>query len=75
MMGEQVKTEEGGGGGGEAMITHSSANQSPYLQNETVPNYHQYPPPLAKYEDIVSSPKLFMVTLEKLHAIMGTKFM
>ncbi|RDX97866.1 High mobility group B protein 15, partial [Mucuna pruriens] len=34
-----------------------------------------YPPPLAKYEDVVANPKLFMFTLEKLHASMGTKFM
>lgn len=80
MMGEQGKTEEGGGGGGGGgkelgMTSQSSANQSPSLRNETVSNYHPYPPPLAKYEDIVSSPKLFMGTLEKLHAVMGTKFM
>jgi len=38
-------------------------------------SYNQYFPPLAKYEDIVANPQLFMTTLEKLHAAMGTKFM
>lgn len=77
MMGEQGKIEEGGGAGGKefAMTSHFSANQSPSLRNETVSKYHPYPPPLAKYEDIVSNPENFMATLEKLHAVMGTKFM
>ena len=77
MMGEQGKTEEGGGdsGKGLAMTSHFSANQSSSLKNETVSKYHPYPQPLAKYEDIVSNPKNFMATLEKLHAVMGTKFM
>ncbi|CAL0304928.1 unnamed protein product [Lupinus luteus] len=35
----------------------------------------EYPPPLAKYEEVTTNPKLFMLTLEKLHASMGTKFM
>ncbi|XP_058093627.1 high mobility group B protein 15-like isoform X2 [Magnolia sinica] len=39
------------------------------------PNYCPYPPPLAKYEEVLSNGKLFMDTLEKLHATMGTKFM
>ncbi|GAU16549.1 hypothetical protein TSUD_167800 [Trifolium subterraneum] len=39
------------------------------------PISHSYPEPLAKYDDVVANPKLFMVTLEKLHASMGTKFM
>ncbi|KAL8162867.1 hypothetical protein V2J09_014356 [Rumex salicifolius] len=34
-----------------------------------------YPPPLAKYEDLVGNPKLFMDTLQKLHHAMATKFM
>lgn len=34
-----------------------------------------YPQPLAKYEDVKVNPRLFMATLEKLHATMGTKFM
>uniref|UniRef100_A0A7N0RC03 Uncharacterized protein n=1 Tax=Kalanchoe fedtschenkoi TaxID=63787 RepID=A0A7N0RC03_KALFE len=36
---------------------------------------HAYPPPLAKYEDVVANSKFFMTTLEKLHSTMGTKFM
>lgn len=37
--------------------------------------FNQYPPPLAKYEDVVASRQLFMTTLEKLHAAMASKFM
>lgn len=35
----------------------------------------EYPLPEATYEAVVQSPQLFMCTLEKLHASMGTKFM
>ncbi|KAG9446444.1 hypothetical protein H6P81_012572 [Aristolochia fimbriata] len=42
---------------------------------ETQPNFRQYPLPLATYDEVVSNPKLFIDTLEKLHAKMGTKFM
>lgn len=42
---------------------------------EASSNYHPYPSPLAKFDDVAASPKLFMDTLEKLHASMGTKFM
>ncbi|MED6143102.1 hypothetical protein PIB30_003379 [Stylosanthes scabra] len=38
-------------------------------------NSHQNPAPLAKYEEVTTNSKLFMSTLEKLHADMGTKFM
>ncbi|KAI3469981.1 hypothetical protein Pfo_026644 [Paulownia fortunei] len=38
-------------------------------------SYHPYPPPLATYEDVVGSRDLFMDTLKKLHASMGTKYM
>lgn len=41
----------------------------------SIHNCHVYPAPLAKYEDVVADPKLFLHTLEKLHASMGTKFM
>ncbi|XP_057546111.1 high mobility group B protein 15 isoform X2 [Amaranthus tricolor] len=34
-----------------------------------------YPAPLAKYEEVVADPQLFMATLEKFHATMATKFM
>ncbi|KAF5192650.1 High mobility group b protein [Thalictrum thalictroides] len=37
--------------------------------------HYVYPQPLAKYEDIVANPKVFMNTLENLHATMRTKFM
>lgn len=37
--------------------------------------YHSYPPPLATYEDVVTSRDLFMDTLKNLHLSMGTKFM
>ncbi|KAI9196137.1 hypothetical protein LWI28_021312 [Acer negundo] len=36
---------------------------------------HPLPTPLERNEDIVADPKLFMSSLEKLHATMGTKFM
>lgn len=55
------------------MASSSAANQSPKI--EVTPNYIPYPTPLAKYEDVVITQKLFMDTLEKLHAMMGTKFM
>ncbi|KAL3637657.1 hypothetical protein CASFOL_018528 [Castilleja foliolosa] len=38
-------------------------------------NYHPYPSPLTTYEDVVASRDLFMDTLKKFHASMGTKFM
>ncbi|KAL6581994.1 hypothetical protein OROMI_006008 [Orobanche minor] len=38
-------------------------------------NYHPYPPPMATYEDVLGSRDLFMDTLKKFHASMGTKFM
>lgn len=55
----------------------SAANQilMPNGPAVPVPCYFQYPPPLANYEDVVASPKLFMDTLENHHAAMGTKFM
>ncbi|XP_022959291.1 high mobility group B protein 15 [Cucurbita moschata] len=34
-----------------------------------------YPPPQTTYEDIVANPNIFMASLEKLHSVMGTKFM
>ncbi|XP_059630064.1 high mobility group B protein 15 [Cornus florida] len=76
-----VETEGGGGGGGAAaaaksgMASSSAANQSPLTMREAPSNYQPYQAPMAKYEDVVASPKLFMTTLEKLHAAMGTKFM
>ncbi|XP_024444425.1 high mobility group B protein 15 isoform X2 [Populus trichocarpa] len=58
-----------------AMASTSCAKQSPTLMKEPVMNYVQYPAPGATYEDVIVSPKLFMETLEKFHAAMGTKFM
>ncbi|XP_011045686.1 PREDICTED: high mobility group B protein 15 [Populus euphratica] len=40
-----------------------------------VMSYVQYPAPGATYEDVIVSTNLFMETLEKFHAAMGTKFM
>ncbi|KAJ9182438.1 hypothetical protein P3X46_006433 [Hevea brasiliensis] len=57
------------------MASTSCDKQSPVPMKEPVMSYLQYPAPLARYEDVVASPKLFMATLEKLHATMGTKFM
>ncbi|KAL7618179.1 hypothetical protein Lser_V15G02758 [Lactuca serriola] len=37
--------------------------------------YYLYPPPIARYEDVVVNQKLFMDTLGNFHAAMGTKFM
>ncbi|GAB4844087.1 High mobility group B protein 15 [Ancistrocladus abbreviatus] len=71
---EQGKTNEGGGG--KMAVTSSfGGNQSPFPSKVASSIYHQYPPPLAKYEDVVANRRLFMDTLEKLHAAMGTKFM
>ncbi|KAM7488774.1 hypothetical protein LguiB_026258 [Lonicera macranthoides] len=54
----------------------STAKQTPLPIKQAPPlQYRPYPPPLAKYEDVVANPRLFMDTLGKLHAAMGTKFM
>ncbi|CDP11120.1 unnamed protein product [Coffea canephora] len=54
----------------------SSSTTSRTLPLQARPSdYHPYPPPMATYEEVVASPQLFWVTLEKLHAAMGTKFM
>ncbi|MBA0570583.1 hypothetical protein Golob_004214 [Gossypium lobatum] len=57
------------------MASTSFAKQTLVPMKEPVSSYTSYPPPLARYEDVVASPKLFLATLEKLHATMGTKFM
>ncbi|KAI4338345.1 hypothetical protein L6164_016684 [Bauhinia variegata] len=57
------------------MASTSCVTKSPFSKKDAVSNYHQYPPATARYEDVVADPKLFMSTLEKLHATMGTKFM
>ncbi|GMI69967.1 ARID-HMG DNA-binding protein 15 [Hibiscus trionum] len=58
-----------------ALASTSLAKQTLVAMKEPLSSYTPYPPPLAKYEDVVASPKLFLATLEKLHATMGTKFM
>ncbi|KAF7837109.1 high mobility group B protein 15 [Senna tora] len=57
------------------MASTSGAGKTPFPVQEAVSNYHPYPAPLAKYQDVVADPRLFMHTLEKLHTSMGTKFM
>jgi len=57
------------------MASTSCAKQSPLPMREPVMSYVQYPAPWATYEDVIVSTKLFMETLEKFHAAMGTKFM
>ncbi|KAK7310300.1 hypothetical protein RJT34_07727 [Clitoria ternatea] len=57
------------------LMASTSCVRSSLPMKETASIYHAYPPPLTKYEDVVDNPNLFMATLEKLHASMGTKFM
>ncbi|WCJ33199.1 HMG (high mobility group) box protein with ARID/BRIGHT DNA-binding domain [Euphorbia peplus] len=57
------------------MASTSFAKQSLVPMKEAMVNHVQYPAPLGRYEDVAANPKLFMETLEKLHAFMGTKFM
>ncbi|KAK5793852.1 hypothetical protein F383_22153 [Gossypium arboreum] len=57
------------------MASTSFAKQTLVPMKEPVSSYTPYPPPLARYEDVVTSQKHFLATLEKLHATMGTKFM
>lgn len=62
--------------GKQLVVVSSASYDSPQVAaTEASHIYHAYPPPLAKYEDVARDPKLFMETLEKLHTIMGTKFM
>ncbi|KAF5452130.1 hypothetical protein F2P56_027162 [Juglans regia] len=56
-------------------MASASCARSPWPMKEASSNYHPYPLPLAKYDDVAASPKLFMDTLETLHASIGTKFM
>ncbi|KAJ8755461.1 hypothetical protein K2173_019259 [Erythroxylum novogranatense] len=57
------------------MASTSCAKQNQLQTKEVGMKHLQYPTALAGYEDVVASPKLFMSTLEKLHASMETKFM
>nr|DAD23948.1 TPA_asm: hypothetical protein HUJ06_025411 [Nelumbo nucifera] len=56
-------------------VSPSTYYDSPLPIREAPPNFHLYPPALAKYQDVVANPTLFMDTLQKLHAAMETKFM
>ncbi|KAI5415216.1 hypothetical protein KIW84_040600 [Lathyrus oleraceus] len=57
------------------MTSTSCVIKSPLAMKETGSSCGQYPPPMATYEEVVDNPKLFLHSLEKLHATMGTKFM
>ena len=59
------------------MASASCVSKSPLPMKDAAAasGYCLYPPPLARYEEVANNPKLFMSTLEKLHASMGTKFM
>ncbi|GLT68627.1 hypothetical protein SLA2020_408380 [Shorea laevis] len=57
------------------MASTSYAKHGPVPMKEPASGYNPYPAPLARYEDVVASPNLFMSTLENLHAAMSTKFM
>lgn len=57
------------------MAMTSSSSAATANHNASPVRYRPYPQPLARYEDVVASGKLFMDTLGKLHATMGTKFM
>ncbi|KAJ1385815.1 High mobility group box domain [Sesbania bispinosa] len=53
------------------MASTSCVSKSPLPMTEAASSSSVYPPPVAKYEEVVSNSKLFMFTLEKLHAAMG----
>ncbi|KAK6914309.1 High mobility group box domain [Dillenia turbinata] len=57
------------------MASSSAATRSATPVKEASSNFHLYPSPASKYEEVVASPTLFLSTLEKLHQSMGTKFM
>ncbi|KAL3507335.1 hypothetical protein ACH5RR_032717 [Cinchona calisaya] len=62
-------------GGMKMAMTSSSITRSPLPLQARPFDYNRYPHRMATYEEVVASPQLFLVTLEKLHAAMGTKFM
>ncbi|CAA6659799.1 unnamed protein product [Spirodela intermedia] len=56
----------------------SSSPLTPMAQKDAASdanNYNPYPPPVAKYEEVIADRELFIKSLEKLHATLGTKFM
>ncbi|KAI3723427.1 hypothetical protein L2E82_34990 [Cichorium intybus] len=57
-------------------MTTSSSTENKFsvpVKDKTM-QYYLYPPPVGQYEDVMASYKLFMDTLGKFHAAMGTKF-
>ncbi|PNX70437.1 high mobility group B protein 15-like, partial [Trifolium pratense] len=56
------------------MASTSCVTKSPLPMKETALSHGEYPPAMATYEEVVDNPKLFMLSLEKLHALMCTKF-
>ncbi|XP_010274039.1 PREDICTED: high mobility group B protein 15-like isoform X2 [Nelumbo nucifera] len=69
--------EDGVGGRRESAVVSPSSRcyESPLSASEAPANFSPYPSALAKYQDVAANRQLFMDTLEKLHATMGTKFM
>ncbi|XP_029130549.1 high mobility group B protein 15 isoform X2 [Cajanus cajan] len=57
------------------MASTSCVGNTSLPMKDAASSYHAYPLPLAKYEEVIDNSQLFMFTLEKLHASMGTKFM
>jgi len=57
------------------MASTSGVGNSSIPIRDVASSFRAYPPPLAKFEEIVDNFELFKFTLEKLHASMGTKFM
>ncbi|KAL4578439.1 hypothetical protein LXL04_014562 [Taraxacum kok-saghyz] len=57
-------------------MTTSSSTENKFsvpIKEKTI-QYYLYPPPIGQFEDVMASYKLFMDTLGKFHAAMGTKF-
>ncbi|XP_057426994.1 high mobility group B protein 15-like [Lotus japonicus] len=57
------------------MASTSCISTSPLPMNEGAPSYIAYPPPLTEYKNVVDDATLFLSTLEKLHADLGTRLM
>ncbi|XP_022964253.1 high mobility group B protein 15-like isoform X1 [Cucurbita moschata] len=76
LMVEEERTEAGWDSKKELTMTSTSSAGGKQLAVVEAPsNCVPYPPPQTTYEDLIADPKLFMASLEKLHSIMGTKFM
>ncbi|XP_011649095.1 high mobility group B protein 15 isoform X4 [Cucumis sativus] len=76
LMIEEERTEAGWGSRKELTMASTSfagGKQLPVI--EVASNCVPYPPPQTTYEDIIANSKIFMTALEKLHSLMGTKFM